>query len=121
VAAIWSFEKVIDYFKRGRRYGVSSLAAPASSLSLKTSFFRVSRSYPQTPLHGSLNQATLVNAARSSRSATNIPHRPTGEVSTESREHLESLVMKLCSRVEQLTALLAEQQMERNSLHQHAD
>jgi hypothetical protein len=88
---------------------------------LKTSFFRPSRSYPPTLVPGALNQATLVGAARASRSATNIPHRPAVEVSTESREDLESLVMKLRSQIEQLTALVAGHQMERKSPNQDAD
>jgi len=121
VVAIWSFENVMDYFKRGRRNGVFSLGASASSMSLKTSFFRASRSYPQTLVPGSLNQATLVGAARASRFATNISHHPPVEVSNECRDHIESLVMKLCSQVEQLTALVAGQQMERKSSDQDAD
>ena len=68
-----------------------------------------------------LNQATLAGAARVRRSATHIPLRPAVEVSTEAREDLESLVMKLCSQVEQLTALVAGQQMERESPDQDAD
>lgn len=90
-------------------------------MSLKTSFFRASRSFPQTLVPGALNQATLVGAERASRSATNDPHRHVIEVSTEARKDLESLVMKLCSQVEQLTALVAGQQMERESSDQDAD
>jgi hypothetical protein len=115
VVAIWSFESLNDYFKRvniGRRYGVSSLGAPAPSMSFKTSFFKASRNYPQTL---AFNQATLVGARRASKSATNTPHRHVIEVSTEAREDLESLVIKLCSQVDQLSALVAGQQMERKS------
>ena len=89
-------------------------------MSLKTSFFRVSRSYSPTLVPASLNQATLVGAARVSRSATNILPRPAVEVSTEAREDLESLVTKLCSQVEQLTALVAGQQLEQKSRNQNA-
>ena len=58
--------------------------------------------------------------ARVSRSATNILHRPAVEVSNEAREDLESLVTKLCSQVEQLTALVAGQQLEQKSPNQDA-
>jgi len=88
---------------------------------VKKSFFRASRSYPRTLVPAALNQASLAGAARASKLATNIPHCPVGEVSNEAPEDLGSLVVKLCSQVEQLTALVAGQQMGRKSPDQDVD
>lgn len=68
-----------------------------------------------------LSPASLVGAARSGRSATNNSPHPAAEVSTEVNDDLKSLVMKLSSQVEQLTAIVAEQRQDRQSPDQDAE
>jgi hypothetical protein len=90
-------------------------------MSVKKSLFRASKSYPRALAPAALSQASLVGAARTARSATNNSPRPTADVSTEVNDDLKSLVMKLSSQVEQLTAIVAEQQQDRQSPDQDTE
>lgn len=100
---------------------MSSLGAPASSMSVKKSFFRAAKSYPRALVPAALSQPSLVGAARTASSATNNSPRPAANVSTEVNDDLRSLVMKLSSQVEELTAIVAEQQQDRQSPDQDTE
>jgi hypothetical protein len=54
--------------------------------------------------------APLDHAARAGRSATSFSQRPATRASAEPQDDLKSLVLRLSSQVEQLTAIVAEQQ-----------
>jgi hypothetical protein len=116
VAAIWAYEGVYDYLfseQKPRGSGVSSLGAPASSTAMKrSSYLRSSMYTPRTLVAASLSQASLTRAARAGRSATTLSQqRPATRASYEpQQDDLKSLVLRLSSQVEELTAIVAEQQ-----------
>lgn len=115
VALIWSFESISDYLRKGdgRSSGVPSLGAPAASILFQKSGFKASKSNPRPLVPAALNQASLVGATRASKSAAGMPTRPAAAVSNEVNEDLRSLVLKLTSKVEELTAMVAAQETDR--------
>jgi hypothetical protein len=51
-------------------------------------------------------------AARAGRSATSLSQRPVTRASAEPQDELKSLVLRLSSQVEELTAIVAAQQQQ---------
>jgi hypothetical protein len=58
------------------------------------------------------SSAPLDHAARAGRSATSLSQRPATRASAEPQEDLRLLVLRLSSQVEELTAIVAEQQQQ---------
>jgi hypothetical protein len=109
VAAIWAYEGISDYwFGDINTRGSSSLGGPVSTNSMKrASYLRYSAYTPRTLVAASLTQASLNHAsAPAQRSATSLSQRPATK-----EDDLKSLVLKLSSQVEELTAIVAEQQL----------
>jgi hypothetical protein len=124
VAVIWSLESLGDYLGKdddGRSSGVPSLGAPASSMLFRQSGLKASKSNPRALVPAALNQASVVGATRASKSATAILPRPAAAVSNEVNEDLRSLVMKLTSKVEELTAMVAGQETDQQPSDQGAE
>jgi len=124
VAGIWSFESISDYLRKdgdGRSTGVPSLGAPVSSISFKKSAFRASKSYPRTLVPAALSPAPLAGAIRAGKSAAPVSTRPAAAVSKEVDGDLRSLVVKLSSQVEELTAMVAGQEIDQQTAEQDAE
>jgi len=124
VAVIWSFESVSDYLRKGSSHsgnsGVPSLGAPAASILLQKSGLKAAKSNPRPLVPAALNHASLAGATRASKSAAGMPTRPAAAVSNEVHEDLRSLVLKLTSKVDELTAMVAGRETDQQPSDQDA-
>lgn len=115
VAVIWAYESIDEYLtnSRGmREHSVSSLGGP-SSRSAKKQQGRVS-----TPraVAASLSQASLEGAGNA---ATGLPSRPMARPLSMGQDDVRTMLMKLTSQVEHLTAVVADPHQEQP--HDEAD
>jgi hypothetical protein len=110
VGAIWAYEGLHDYWDGDHKgHGSSSLGGPGTHISTKRdSYLRYSAYTPRTLVASSLNQASGHAARAAGRSTTSL--RPTTRASVEPQDDLKSLVVKLSYQVQELTAIVAEQQ-----------
>lgn len=87
------------------------MGRPASSASIKRNTFKASLNSPRRlPAAGLAHSSTDGTARRPLSEPSRVQHESTTNVHDVSSEDLKSLVLKLSSQVEHLTAVVAEQQ-----------
>ncbi|KAF1985089.1 hypothetical protein K402DRAFT_422385 [Aulographum hederae CBS 113979] len=112
MVAIWLYEAAyasLEHNRSGRTSLMSVMSRPDSSASMKRPTLKSSLNSPRPLAAATRVQASLDGRARS-RPATAVPSHAANTSSRPLSEDLESLVLKLSSQVEQLTAMVAEQQ-----------
>lgn len=113
VAAIFLYEAGCQFFSRNRparSTWASAVGRPESLTSLKRHTLKASLNSPKPLTAATLVQASLDGNARAGKRSNrpNMEHNNDGDVFDSSYD-LKSLVLKLSSQVEQLTAVVAEQ------------
>lgn len=116
VAAIWVYEHGYSYFMNrsiGRASRVSSMGGPAPSPMMKRPPLKSSVNSPR-PLAPATGVQASLDENLPGRSPIGSRHH-TATVSSESDAQVRSLVLKLSSQVEQLTAMISQLQGQRDA------
>lgn len=111
VAAIWAYEHGSSYFAgrlKGRDSRVSSMGGPETSTGARRPYLRWTLNSPR-PLAAATGVQASLDGIVPGRSPTRNRH-DTATGPSESEAQMRSLVVKLSSQVEQLTAMIAELQ-----------
>lgn len=116
VAAIWVYEHGYSYFMNrsiGRASRVSSMGGPETSPTMKRPPLKSSLNSPR-PLAPATGVQASLDGNLLGRSPIGSRHH-TATVSSESDAQVRSLVLKLSSQVEQLTAMISQLQGQRDA------